>query len=146
MRLALVIFLILFQFGCAKEEIEIQKNSDFVKEISGTYVGKRFINYGDYVQIDTITLRLDSAQYNYFGSYIIDYGIYLMDNGGGSYTLKDDTLFFQDEFARDCFHSWDHILSGKFKVSFKGDSLLMQQREYRYREITYRLAEVIRLN
>lgn len=139
MRLALVIFIILIQFGCSKDDIEIQMNSDFDKDISGTYVGKRFINYGDFVQIDTITLRLDSAEYDYSGT---DY----LDFGGGSYTLKADSLFFQDEFARDCLHSWDHILSGKFIVSFKGDSLIMRQREYRYRVITYRLCEVIRLN
>jgi len=116
--------------GCQKDENEISKFS------AGTYYGEKTIrnfstnNYA----CDTITIKFDSVKYLYSGSWELDYG-------KGNYFISNDSIEFYDELFRNTMHSWNWILSGKYKFRLIDDSLILSQRYYN-QLITCRLTKI----
>lgn len=105
--------------GCQKEKIEISKFS------AGTYYGEKDIHYfstNTFIR-DTITIKFDSIKYIYSGSHSLDYG-------KGNYLISDDSIEFNDEYARITLYSWDWILSGKYDVRSSDDSLILSKKYY----------------
>jgi hypothetical protein len=92
---------------------------------SGTYQGEKAIqnfstnNYSIY----TVTITFDSTNYLYSGSWELDYG-------KGKYFISNDSIEFNDELFRNTMHSWNWILSGKYKFKFIDDSLIFTRKQY----------------
>lgn len=128
-----IIFLlvsIVFYWGCAKDATEISKFQ------AGTYYGTKAINYfsTNINTFDTITIKFDYVKYLYSGSWELDYG-------KGNYFISNDSIEFNDEYARIALYSWDWILSGKYKFRFVDDSLILCKRYYN-QLITCRLTKI----
>ena len=132
MRTSNIIFLLIIVScaGCTKDHNEILKFS------AGTYYGKKTIqnfstnNYA----CDTITIKFDSLKYLYSGSWELDYG-------KGNYFISNYSIEFNDELFRNAMHSWNWILSGKYKFRLIDDSLILSQRHYN-QLITCRLTKI----
>jgi major membrane immunogen (membrane-anchored lipoprotein) len=132
MRTFKIIFLVIIVFcvGCTKEDNGISKFS------SGNYYGEKTIqNFStNNFACDTITIKFDSVKYLYSGSWELDYG-------KGNYFISNDSIEFNDELFRNAMHSWNWILSGKYKFRFIDDSLILSQRHYN-QLITCRLTKI----
>ena len=116
--------------GCTKDENESTKFS------SGTYYGEKGLHYfstNTYTR-DTITIKFDSIKYLYSGSWSLDHG-------KGNYFISNDSIEFNDELFRNAMHSWNWILSGKYKFTLIDDSLILSQRYYN-QLITCRLIKI----
>jgi hypothetical protein len=132
MRTFKIIFLLIIVScaGCTKHDNGISKFS------AGTYYGEKTIqnfstnNYA----CDTITIKFESLKYLYSGSWELDYG-------KGNYFISNDSIEFNDELFRNTMHSWNWILSGKYKFRLIDDSLILSQRYYN-QLITCRLTKI----
>ena len=132
MRTFKIIFLLIIVScaGCTKDDNGISKFS------AGTYYGEKTIqnfstnNYA----CDTITIKFESLKYLYSGSWELDYG-------KGNYFISNDSIEFNDELFRNTMHSWNWILSGKYKFRLIDDSLILSQRYYN-QLITCRLTKI----
>jgi len=129
-KLIILLSIILFCFGCAKEKTEI---SNF---FPGTYSGEKTIYYMDThnKSVDTISIRFDSGTYIYSGSWALDYG-------HGNYFIKDNLIEFNDDVARIALYSWEWILGGTHNFRIVGDSLILNQTGS-YIKVTSRLVRV----
>jgi major membrane immunogen (membrane-anchored lipoprotein) len=132
MRTFKIIFLLISVScaGCTKNDNGISKFS------AGTYYGEKTIqnfstnNYA----CDTITIKFDGVKYLYSGSWELDYG-------KGNYFISNDSVEFNDELIRNTMHSWNWILSEKYKFRLIDDSLILSQRHYN-QLITCRLTRI----
>ncbi len=116
--------------GCTKDENESTKFS------AGTYYGEKGIHYfstNTYTR-DTITIKFDSIKYLYSGSWSLDYG-------KGNYLISNDTIEFNDEYARITLYSWHWILFGKFKFELVDDFLILTKKQHN-QLITCRLTKI----
>jgi hypothetical protein len=116
--------------------ISCEKKPDSPALAGETYHGIKKVYYSstDLTSSDTITLVFDADTYSYSGSNALDYG-------KGRYIISDDLIRFNDEYARNTLYTWDWILSGEFKHTSSGDSLILT-RSYYGQEITCRLGRV----
>jgi hypothetical protein len=99
-------------FGCTKKETVKQQFT------VATYFGTKSVQREGIsgADIDTIYLLFDSSAYSYTSTH-------RLDNGTGTYTVKDDVIEFTDTVGRIDLYTWDWILSGKFKFTQNGSSL-----------------------
>jgi major membrane immunogen (membrane-anchored lipoprotein) len=115
-KILFILVIILSCFGCKKVDNE---NSKFT---TGTYYGEKTIYYSDthYESLDTITIKFDSNTYSYSGSDALDFG-------RGNYLIKNNSIEFNDDEARNALYSWEWILGGTHKFRIIGDSLILNQ-------------------
>jgi len=124
----------LFFISCERK-IELIDPTTFK---TGTYYGEKDIHYfstNTYTH-DTITIKFDSVKYLYSGSWELDYG-------KGNYFISNDSIEFIDGLFRNAMHSWNWILSGKYKFRFIDDSLIISQ-WHSNQLITCRLTKIIK--
>ena len=125
-----ILVIILSCLCCKKDDNEISKFA------TGTYSGEKTIYYSDthYESVDTITLKVESKTYSYSGSDALDYG-------RGNYLIKDSSIEFNDDEARNALYSWEWILVGTHKFQNIGDSLIMNQNSS-YIQVSCRLKKI----
>jgi hypothetical protein len=130
-----IIFLLLYIVSCCgcEHDTEIQKFT------TGTYYGEKITHYlyMDITFYDTISIKFDGIKYIYTCSNALDYG-------GGNYFIKNDSLEFNDEYARNALYSWAWILGGMYKYKIIDDSLFLNNMYYGNRT-TCRLVKVAEL-
>jgi hypothetical protein len=129
-KIMFILVIILFCFGCKKVDDESSKF------ITGTYSGEKTIHYlgTNSVFVDTITLKFDSSTYSYSGSDALDFG-------RGNYLIKNNSIEFNDDEARNALYSWEWILGGTHKFRLNGDSLVLNQNGS-YIQVSCRLIKI----
>ena len=129
-RTIFFLVLILSCYGCTKE------NSEFSKFATGTYYGEKTIYYlGTYNKsVDTITIKFASSTYSYIGSDALDFG-------RGNYLIKNNSIEFKDDEARNALYSWEWILVGEHKFRLNGDSLILNKNGS-YIQVSLRLMKI----
>ena len=115
-KIIFILVIILSCYGCTKE------NSEFSKFVTGTYYGEKTIHYlgTNSTSVDTITIKFDISTYSYSGSDALDFC-------RGNYLIKNNSIEFNDDEARNALYSWEWILVGTHKLHIIGDSLILNQ-------------------
>ena len=131
-KIIFILIIILSCYGCTKE------NSEFSKFATDTYYGEKTIYYlGTYNKsVDTITIKFNSSTYSYIGSDALDFG-------RGNYLLKNNSIEFKDDEARNDLYSWEWILVGAHKLRLSGDSLVLNQ-DGSYIQVSCRLLKIVK--
>ena len=130
-KVSIILFTLLF-LSCEKQEVS-------VKEIVGTFKGKKTTYYSsvNYVFTDTITIDFVDTKYTYSG---LTY-THPPDFGSGMYFIKNDSIEFNDVVARNALLTWDWIIGGMYKMTLTADSLILTKDFYGILQ-TCRLKEV----
>jgi hypothetical protein len=115
-RILFLLVIIVSSYGCKKDDNEISKFA------TGSYSGEKTIYYVDThnKSVDTITIKFDSNTYSYSGSDALDFG-------RGNYIVKNNSIEFNDDEARNALYSWEWILGGTHKFQMIEDSLILNQ-------------------
>jgi major membrane immunogen (membrane-anchored lipoprotein) len=129
-KITVILVINLFCYGCKKDDNEILKFS------TGTYSGEKTIYYSDthYKSLDTISIKFDNNTYSYSGSGALDFG-------RGNYLIKNNSIEFNDDEARNALYSWEWILGGIHNFRVIADSLIMNQNGS-YIQVTSRLKKI----
>ena len=114
-----IIFILVFILSCYGCEKGNNETSIFA---TGTYSGKKTIYYSDthYKSIDTIRIKFDNNTYSYSGVDALDFG-------RGNYLIKNNSIEFNDDEARNALYSWEWILGGSHNFRVVLDSLILNQ-------------------
>jgi hypothetical protein len=131
-----IIFLLVFIvscYGCTKDNNEISKFK------IGTFYGEKIVHYfgTNYDFVDTITIEFESTKYTYSGSTFP----HPPDFGSGNYLIKNNSIEFNDEVARNALYTWDWILVGMYKFRTIDDSIILNQNNS-YIQISCRLKKI----
>ncbi len=131
-KLIFLLSMTILCYGCAKDDTDISKFA------TGTYSGEKTIYYlGTHNKsVDTITIKFDSSTYSYIGSDALDFG-------RGNYLLKNNSIEFKDDEARNALYSWEWILVGAHKFRLSGDSLVLNQ-DGSYIQVSCRLLKIVK--
>jgi major membrane immunogen (membrane-anchored lipoprotein) len=115
-KIIFLLAIILSCYGCQKVDDESSKFT------TGTYYGEKTIYYLDThnKSVDTITIKFVSNTYSYSGSDALDFG-------RGNYLIKNNSIEFNDDEARNALYSWEWILGGTHKFQMIDDSLILNQ-------------------
>jgi hypothetical protein len=115
-KIIFILVIILSCYGCTKD------NSEISKFATGTYSGEKTIHYlgTNSTFVDTITIKFDISTYSYSGSDALDFG-------RGNYLIKNNSIEFNDDEARNALYSWEWILGGTHKFQMIDDSLILNQ-------------------
>ncbi len=88
---------------------------------SGQYHGVFKIVYTiGYITIDTINLSIDEDRYKYSSSSSLNYG-------SGHFIEESNSMEFFDEVMRNGMLAWTWILSGKYNLSAKNDTIFLEK-------------------
>lgn len=109
----MTIVLVLFMVSCKKDH-------PYRNIPAGTYKGtfqRSLIN-----QVSNVTLEFSSDGFEGQSQYL-----HYPDICHGKFSTSQDTVLFENACVYTADFDWSYILSGKFKISLVGDSLIMKK-------------------
>jgi hypothetical protein len=132
-KILLILVVIMYGYGCNKDDNGITKFK------IGTFSGEKTVHYfgTNYDFMDTLTIKFESTKYSYSGLT----STHPSDFGNGIYLIKDNSIEFDDEVARNDLYTWDWIIVGMYNFRIIGDSIILIQNKAGL-QITCRLKKI----